>query len=174
MYFSNLWFFELFRTDYLLLSCPVAKIINRYHFSWKVGYVMDQRPNTPYEAIGGEKVLSELVDIFYSKVASHPDLSPIFPKDLTETAHKQKQFLTQYLGGPPLYTEEHGHPMLRARHLPFEITPTRANAWLSCMAEAMDAVELHGPFRDEFFKRLVLTAQHMVNTPDQVEKGESH
>ncbi|MCY9072878.1 thiol management oxidoreductase, partial [Bacillus inaquosorum] len=41
---------------------------------------------------------------------------------------KQKQFLTQYLGGPPLYTEEHGHPMLRARHLPFPITNERADA----------------------------------------------
>lgn len=123
----------------------------------------------PYDAIGAEK-LSELVDRFYGYVAKHPDLIPIFPDDLTEVARKQKQFLTQYLGGPPLYTEEHGHPMMRARHLPHEITPKRAKAWLSCMSKAMDEVKLDGLLREHFFSKLVLTAKHMVNTPDNPEE----
>ena len=76
---------------------------------------MIRKPLIPYEEIGAEK-LSELIDLFYSKVAVHPDLYPIFPDDLTETARKQKQFMTQYLGGPNLYSEEHGHPMMKARH----------------------------------------------------------
>ncbi|KFZ43850.1 globin [Anoxybacillus flavithermus] len=125
---------------------------------------------SPYEAIGGEQVVSKLVDAFYERVAKHPDLAPIFPNDLTETARKQKQFLTQYLGGPPLYTAEHGHPMLRARHLPFPITPTRAKAWLACMHEAMDAIGLKGRVRDELYQRLILTAQHMINTPEDERK----
>ncbi|GER67371.1 globin domain-containing protein [Weizmannia acidilactici] len=125
------------------------------------------KKTVPYDVIGGEK-LGQLVDAFYKRVAKHPDLIQIFPEDLTEVARKQKQFLTQFLGGPPLYTEEHGHPMLRARHLPHEITPKRAKAWLSCMSGAMDEVGLEGEVRDFFFSRLVLTAQHMVNTPDQV------
>lgn len=120
---------------------------------------------TPYEKIGQEK-LSELIDAFYKRVHEHPDLSLIFPDDLTETARKQKQFMTQYLGGPALYTSEHGHPRLRARHHPFPITATRAKAWLSCMDEAMDEVELNGKLREDFFSRLVLTAQHMINTPE--------
>ncbi|WP_071459160.1 globin domain-containing protein [Bacillus massilinigeriensis] len=126
---------------------------------------MVEKTPVPFEAIG-EDQLHRLVDLFYGHVAQHPDLAPIFPDDLTETARKQKQFLTQYLGGPPLYTEEHGHPMLRARHLPFEITPKRAAAWLSCMEKAMDECGLHGNIRDYLFSRLVLTAQHMVNTRD--------
>ncbi|MCA1056729.1 globin [Rossellomorea aquimaris] len=124
---------------------------------------MVEKPQMPYNLIG-EKKLSMLVDAFYNRVSKHDLLAPIFPDDLTETARKQKQFLTQYLGGPPLYTSEHGHPMLRARHLPFQITEERAKAWLSCMQEAMDEVELEGPIRDDFFQRLVLTAHHMVNT----------
>ncbi|GHH98460.1 globin domain-containing protein [Neobacillus kokaensis] len=124
---------------------------------------------TPFDRLG-EKTLHNLIDTFYSLVAQHPDLAPIFPKDLTETARKQKQFLTQYLGGPPLYTEEHGHPMLRARHMPHPVTPTRARAWLSCMNEAMDKSGLTGPLRDEFYSRLYLTAQHMINTPDSGEE----
>ncbi|WP_338472178.1 globin [Niallia sp. XMNu-256] len=127
---------------------------------------------TPFDLIGKE-TLHELIDDFYRRVSIHPDLAPIFPEDLTETVRKQKQFLTQFLGGPPLYSMEHGHPMLRARHLPFEITETRAKAWLQCMNEAMDEIGLSGSFRENFFSRLVLTAQHMINTDEnQSMKGE--
>lgn len=129
---------------------------------------MTNQMYTPYDAIG-EEMLTRLVDAFYKRVGNHPELIPIFPPDLTETARKQKQFLTQYLGGPPLYTEEHGHPMMRARHLPFPITPLRAKAWLHCMSEAMDEVGLEGELRTQFFQRLVLTAQHMINTPQDTD-----
>jgi hemoglobin len=41
------------------------------------------------------------------------------------------------------------------------------------MIEAMDEMGLTGAFRENFFSRLVLTAQHMVNTDEnQNEKGE--
>lgn len=129
---------------------------------------MMRKPLIPYEEIGAEK-LSELIDLFYTKVAANPDLFSIFPDDLTETARKQIQFQTQYLGGPNLYTDEHGHPMMKARHMPFAITPARAQAWLSCMSEAMDEVGLEGKIREIYFKRLELTANHMVNR-----NGEGH
>ncbi|OEH91606.1 globin [Bacillus solimangrovi] len=135
---------------------------------------MNEKHQTPYEAIGGDAVITKLVTTFYNKVGKHPDLTPIFPDDLTETIRKQRQFLTQYLGGPQLYTEEHGHPMMRARHMQFPITPKRGRAWLACMSEAMDEIGLEGPLREAIYERLVLTAQHMVNTPDEPqEKGES-
>ncbi|MFB1081360.1 globin [Jeotgalibacillus sp. JSM ZJ347] len=126
---------------------------------------MTEQNRTPYEYIGEAK-LTELINAFYTRVGNHPELQSIFPDNLTETARKQKQFLTQYLGGPQLYTEEHGHPMLRARHLPHEITPSRADAWLSCMNEAMNETGVEGEFRDALYYRLTLTAKHMVNTPE--------
>lgn len=131
---------------------------------------MNQNSITPFDAIGGEHALATLVDTFYSYVSQHPDLTPIFPNDLTETARKQKQFLTQYFGGPALYTTEHGHPMLRARHLRFEITPKRKDAWLSCMDRALDDVGIEGPIREFVRERLQLTATHMVNTPETGEE----
>ncbi|WP_028782072.1 globin [Thalassobacillus devorans] len=129
-------------------------------------------PGTIYEAIGGQQAVFKLVDAFYARVGSHPDLIPIFPDDLTETARKQKQFLTQFFGGPALYTEEHGHPMLRARHLPFPITPARRDAWLDCMAAALKEANIEEPYRTAIFERLTMTANHMMNTPED-EKGES-
>lgn len=130
---------------------------------------MTRKPVIPFEEIG-EKKLHELIDRFYEKVAVHPDLYPIFPEDLSETARKQKQFQTQYLGGPNLFTEEHGHPMMKARHMPFPITPVRAEAWLACMKEAMDDVGLEGHLRDVYYQRLVLTANHMVNRNEEEDR----
>ncbi len=133
--------------------------------------MMTGKPIIPYEEIGAER-LSQLVDAFYARVAAHPKLQPIFPNDLSETARKQKQFLTQYLGGPNIYSEEHGHPRLKARHNPFAITPARAQAWLECMSEAMDEVGLSGKFRETLYNRLVLTAHHMINASDSEEELE--
>jgi hemoglobin len=132
---------------------------------------MENNPKNAYEEIGGSETLEKLVTAFYNKVKEHPDLAPIFPDDLTETARKQKQFLTQFLGGPPLYSEEHGHPMLRARHMPFPITPKRAEAWLSCMRSAMEEIDLPSPWREQIFSRLTFTAHHMVNRQDDNESN---
>lgn len=119
-----------------------------------------------YEMIGGAETIRKLVDSFYSKVAQHPKLKPIFPDDLTETANKQYLFLTQFFGGPTLYSVKYGHPMLRARHMPFEITPTRAKAWLGCMKETLDELEMDSFVRDFLMERFKQTAFHMVNTAE--------
>ncbi|WP_102349819.1 globin domain-containing protein [Bacillus sp. Marseille-P3661] len=120
----------------------------------------------PYDLIGGEETLDKLVNAFYPKVYAHPDLAPLFEGEMAEIMRKQKMFLTQFLGGPALYSMEFGAPAMRARHMPFEITPTRAKAWLACMKEAMDDIELDGPIRKEFYDRLTQVAGIMINTPD--------
>jgi hemoglobin len=128
---------------------------------------MSQNESNVYDLIGGQETMAKLINAFYDRVANDPDLAPIFPDDLTMTKQKQTMFLTQYFGGPPLYTETYGHPMLRARHMPFPVTPKRAEAWLKCMSAAMDEVGLEGVVREFMFERLMLTARHMVNTPDE-------
>jgi hemoglobin len=121
---------------------------------------------TIYEAIGGFETIDRLVTHFYKRVGKHPKLIPIFPEDLTETARKQRLFLTQFLGGPRLYTEERGHPMMRRRHLPFEITPSRRDAWLECMEQALEEAKIDEPYRSAIFEKLTMTANHMMNTPE--------
>ncbi|WLV25554.1 globin [Aciduricibacillus chroicocephali] len=118
-----------------------------------------------YEAIGGAATMDKLIPAFYERVGSHPALTPIFPEDLTEVARKQYMFMTQFLGGPPLYSEERGHPRLRRRHLPFEITPERKDAWLECMKAAMDEADIEEPHFSFMLERLTMTAHHMMNTP---------
>ncbi|GAA5439749.1 globin [Deinococcus caeni] len=121
-----------------------------------------------YDRIGPD-ALAALVDRFYALVARDPLLSPIFPADLTLTAEKQLAFLTGFLGGPPLYHERFGHPRLRARHLPFPITPERAQAWLACMKAALrDTPGVAPDDARELYAALARVATHMVNAPSGV------
>ena len=127
-----------------------------------------------YEMMGGAEAIRKLVDTFYAKVAEDPNLKPIFPDDLTETADKQFLFLTQFFGGPTLYSDKFGHPMLRWRHMPFQITPTRAKAWLRCMGEALDELGLEPAVRQFVYERLTQTALHMVNSHEAKDTAETN
>jgi hemoglobin len=117
-----------------------------------------------YEAIGGADAIREVVTRFYPKVQAHPLLAPLFPKDIDPVIEKQYLFLSQFLGGPSLYSEQYGHPMMRARHLPFPITPERAGAWLECMSAALAETAIPEPLQKIVLERLSGTAHHFVNT----------
>jgi hemoglobin len=124
-----------------------------------------------FEMAGGAAKIRALVTAFYPRVAQNAELSLLFPDDFTEIMEKQYLFLTQFLGGPPLYSERYGSPMLRARHLPHPITPAHAKAWLDCMDEAMEEVDIREPIRSIMKERFTRAAYHMVNLEDN---GESH
>jgi hemoglobin len=121
---------------------------------------------TLYSQIGGAPVIRSLVEAFYSRVQVDPDIGPLFPADITPVMEKQYMFLTQFFGGPGLYNEVHGHPMLRARHMPFAVNERRARAWLACMQAALDEVGLQGDVREQVWQRLSFTAQHMINSTE--------
>jgi hemoglobin len=121
---------------------------------------------TPFEAIGGADTIRRLVEAFYPRVQADPALAPIFPADITPVMERQRLFLTQFLGGPGLYSATYGHPMLRARHLPHAITPARRDAWLRCMAAALADIGLPADAREEVLARLAPVAAHMVNRQD--------
>ncbi len=61
---------------------------------------------TPYEMLGGDETLRKLVDAFYPKVYADPRLAPLFEDDMEIIKEKQRLFLTQFLGGPPLYSDK--------------------------------------------------------------------
>ncbi len=69
---------------------------------------------TPYDIIGKE-ALYDMIDYFYTLVEKDERLNHLFPGDFAETSRKQKQFCRRNFGSTNIYTEEHGHPMLRKR-----------------------------------------------------------
>lgn len=129
---------------------------------------MDFPFKTLYSEIGGQETIDKLVNAFYPRVYADPDLIPIFHGDMEEIKRKQRMFLSQFLGGPALYSQEFGPPAMRQRHLPHEVTPKRAVAWLRCMKEAFIEIGLdQNPAGLAFYDRLRQVAGIMVNSPDK-------
>lgn len=124
---------------------------------------MEER--TLFDRLGASN-LDQLVNEFYNRVFDHPVIRHLFKTDKETIKEKQRLFLTQFLGGPPLYSEKFGHPRLRARHLPHPIREEDAIAWLSCMSEAIGTLAVSEEIKDELFKRFVPTAMFMVNQGD--------
>lgn len=80
-----------------------------------------------------------LVDRFYEGVEDDPVLLRLYPEpeDLIGARRRLALFLAQYWGGPTTYSDERGHPRLRARHFPFAIGPEERDHWLVRMREAI-------------------------------------
>ena len=104
-----------------------------------------------YESIGGIDKVDELVDCFYDLMALEEtlsDLRAMHPADLSGSREKLKFFLTGWMGGPDIYSPKYGHPMLRARHLPFKIGMKERNQWLTCMYQALEDCGIKGNIAD--------------------------
>jgi hemoglobin len=122
--------------------------------------------DTPYRLLGGDAGLRRLVDRFYDLMDEVPEyhgIRKLHPQDLAGSREKLQLFLSGWLGGPPLYVEKYGHPMLRARHLPFAIGVAERDAWLACMLQAMEDTDVAEPLREALLKAFFGTADWMRN-----------
>lgn len=127
---------------------------------------MAERDTTNYyEAFGGEPFFADLVSQFYARVATNEILRPMYPeRDMTGAARRLQMFLEQYWGGPTTYSEERGHPRLRMRHAGFHIGPAARDAWLTCMREAVDGMEMEAAAREKLWRYLEGAAEHLLNS----------
>jgi hemoglobin len=119
---------------------------------------------TPYEELGGADRLHAMVDSFYVRMeADAPNVRVLHPANIATSNVKLYEYLSGWLGGPPLYENKRGHPQLRMRHLPFTIGEQEADDWMRCMRGAFDDCELEDPLRSFLEDRLDTLAHHMVN-----------
>lgn len=134
----------------------------------------DQQPQgvsrdvSPYELLGGEHAVRALVDRFYDLMDQEPVYAIIrrlHAEDLAGARDKLYWFLSGWLGGPNLYAERIGHPMLRARHLRFPIGGAERDAWLACFDRAMGECDLAPDLRAGLTQALFKTADWMRNRP---------
>lgn len=120
---------------------------------------------TFYEAIGGHATIKVIVDTFYAGVADDPLLRPLYPEeDLGPANERFRMFLEQYWGGPTTYSEQRGHPRLRMRHAPFEVTPEARDRWLAHFRAGLDRAALSPEHDAEFWAYAQHAANFMVNS----------
>ena len=126
---------------------------------------MDPQP-TPYELLGGDARVRELVDRFYDLMDLEPayrELRAVHGSTLESAREKLYLFLSGWLGGPSLYTDRYGHPMLRARHLPFAIGALERDQWMACMKQAMEETEVPQGLKQHLETAFFKTADWMRN-----------
>ena len=122
--------------------------------------------NTPasvYEQLGGAPFFDALVARFYAGVAGDSVLRPLYPEDMADAEANLRDFLIQYWGGPNGYSRRRGHPMLRARHLPFTIGRRERDAWMHHMAAAVQACGAPADLAAELLGYFERTASHLMN-----------
>lgn len=93
----------------------------------------------------GEANILRMMEEFYGEL-ERTSLRPLFPADMVAASRRSAAFFVGLLGGPPLYHQRYGNPMMRARHLSFPITLRAREEWLACF----DRVLAHAPERYAF------------------------
>lgn len=99
----------------------------------------DRIPVEVYESMGEEQV-TRFTHAFYRRLGAS-SIAHMFPKsekNLMRAADKSAAMFAFLFGGPHLYQQRYGRPMMRARHLPFVIDETARQEWLRCYRETLD------------------------------------
>lgn len=127
-----------------------------------------ETPHSHYQRIGGAEKVRALVHRFYQIMDELPEtygIRKMHAEDLQSSEDKLFKFLSGWMGGPQLFVQEYGHPVLRRRHLPFAISEAERDQWLLCMNQALQEVVEEETLRKELATAFANVADHMRNQP---------
>jgi hemoglobin len=119
-----------------------------------------------FERIGGAVTIDRLVEAFYTRMDTLPEANTIramHAPDLGAVKNVLKRYLSEWTGGPKLYSPEKGHPRLRQRHMGFAIGNAERDAWLLCMRGALEETVADDNARNELDAALTKLADWMRN-----------
>ena len=126
------------------------------------------RPDPAIYAQMGETNIFAMIEDLYSELEKS-SIRSMFPEDMHAAAQKSASFFVFLLGGPPLYQERHGAPMMRKRHMEFDIDETARQIWLDCFHKVLEHPEkYHFPpeHLQQFWEFLEKFSAWMVNKKD--------
>jgi hemoglobin len=124
---------------------------------------------TNFIRIGGQPAVDGLVEAFYRRMdllAEAREIRAMHQQDLESTKEVLKRYLAEWLGGPPAYSRERGHPRLRMRHMRFSIGPAEREAWMLCMRGALDEVVTDADLRQQLHDAFLKLADWVRNDPE--------
>ncbi len=129
----------------------------------------------PYERIGGEPGVRALARRFYELLDTLPGAAAaraIHAASLDNSERKLFEYLTGWLGGPPLFTDKYGPPMLRRRHLHAPIGAAEIDGWLACFRQAWAETVHDDEVSELICPQIERLARHMQNRAE-AESGPS-
>lgn len=124
-------------------------------------------PDPHYARLGGPDVIERLVDAFYAAMDRLPEAATIRAMHAPDLGHTRRvlvAYLSEWTGGPKLYTPQRGAPMLRRRHQPFDIDAGARDAWMLCMRTALAEVVPDAALRTELEAAFYKVADFIRNT----------
>ena len=104
---------------------------------------MSDTPQTPYQILGEEGIRT-LCNTFYDIMDRLPEAAGIramHAEDLSPMKEKLAEYLTGWMGGPPLYADKYGTVCMTEPHEPYHIGPEERDQWLLCMHKALEEIE---------------------------------
>ncbi len=122
-----------------------------------------------YDRLGGESVIRRITERFYAHMDELPEaygIRKLHADTLANSQQKLFEFLSGWTGGPQLFVERHGQPMLRRRHMGFPIDSDARDQWMLCMRLALDEIVSDAPLREDLYTALLKLADHMRNQHD--------
>jgi hemoglobin len=128
--------------------------------------------NPHFARLGGVTIIEQLVDRFYALMDTLPEAATIramHGPNLAPVKEVLVRYITEWTGGPQVYSAERGHPRLRRKHLPFAIGQAERDAWMLCMTQALDEVVADPDLKDQLTRAFAKTADFIRN-----DKGSSH
>jgi len=141
----------------------------RHSVSCQAAAMVPLQQLTQFDRIGGADAVARLVERFYGRMDSLPEAEGIrrlHAPDLTATKDVLRRYLGEWLGGPALYSQERGHPMLRRRHIRFPIGPQERDAWIACMQGAVEDVVADASLRKDLLTAFFKLADWVRNDKD--------
>jgi len=109
-------------------------------FQPKGGPPQNPLPNPEIYTKMGEHGIFKMLEAFYLSLAQSK-IRELFPAEdpaqMMEASKRSAAFFVGVCGGPPLYQERFGPPMMRKRHMAFEIDETGRQEWLRCFKETL-------------------------------------
>lgn len=101
------------------------------------------QPQTPFQILG-EDGIRKLTSAFYDIMDDDPafaQLRRMHARDLAPMKEKLAEYLTGWMGGPPLYAQKYGTVCMTDPHEPYHIGPEERDQWLACMDRALAQID---------------------------------
>ncbi len=118
-----------------------------------------------YKAAGELEGITKLVNAFYDFMDSLPEaqlIRKMHSDNLDEARLRFSYFLSGWLGGPKLYSQNFGPIKVPQFHKDMPIGRSEAEAWMLCMQKAVDLQPFEEDFKLYLLKQLRVPLERIL------------